>query len=90
MSLLTEGEKFGALEVVGLVSKEDEEPKYRLLCHRCKSDCVLCNEDALLSGRARMCWDCRQLAEMTPQQRAARAFRRWLYFTPSAVLDYVA
>jgi hypothetical protein len=83
MALLGEGERFGSLEVVGLVSAEDaEEPKYRLLCTRCESDCVTATQDALLAGRVSQCWPCAQLHRLTPHERTVLAFRRSLHLSP--------
>lgn len=91
MPLIDIGERFGQLECIGLVSgPEDEEERYRVRCHKCRSDSVTASADALLAGQARMCWDCRQFAQMTPQQRAALAFRRSLHLSPpSEELDRV-
>jgi hypothetical protein len=77
-ALVEAGEKFGSLEVIGLVSASDEEERYRLRCHRCKFDGVLCNVSALLTGRARLCYDCAEQSRLTPQQRTTIAFRRSL------------
>jgi hypothetical protein len=90
MALLTVNEKFGQLEVISLLS-DDPEERYRLLCHRCKYDGVLCNVGALLTGRARLCYDCNALARATPHQRVLAAFKKQLDLSPAQeVLDYAA
>ena len=78
-ALLDAGEKFGALEVVSLVSApNDPEERYRLKCRRCRNDGVTASADALLKGRARLCYDCNALATLTPHQRVVVAFKRKL------------
>ena len=88
--LLLENERFGNLVVVAPVNAtEDEDQKYRVRCLKCNSDCVTATEDALLSRRVRECWDCRQFAKMTDEQRAALAFRKTLDLSPERILDHV-
>jgi hypothetical protein len=84
MALIDNGERFGHLEVVGLLSDDPEdEPRYGLRCHRCKCDGVTAREDSLLSGRVKLCYDCNALAKMTPHEKVVIAFRRSLDLTPT-------
>lgn len=77
MSLLLGNERFGQLEVIGLLSHDpDGEARYRLRCLRCKTDSCTAREDALLAGRVKVCFDCAELARMTPHQRAVLATKR--------------
>jgi len=72
------GEKFGQLECI-----EEVAPDYwRCRCLRCKTDCCTATVDALLGLRARVCYDCAELAKTTPHQRVVAAFRRSLQLTP--------
>ena len=84
MTALTEtGERFGQLECIALVSAPDEpEERYRLLCHRCKYDGVLCNVSTLLTCKVTQCFDCAEQSRLTPQQRTVIAFRRSLQMSP--------
>jgi hypothetical protein len=78
MALLIEGERFGQLEVI-----EKAAPDYwRCRCLRCKYDGALATVDALVTCKVTQCFHCNELAKMTPQQRAAFAFRRSLHLTP--------
>lgn len=89
--LIPIGERFRDLEVTGhLPTPEDENPRYRVRCLRCKSDCVTATENALLMGRVTMCWDCRYLASLSAAQRSRMAARQKfdLTYVPP-VLDHL-
>lgn len=88
--VIVEGERFGNVEVVGLISQdEDGEPRYRLRC-RCGTDCCTAREDALLLGRVSQCYDCDELSKMSDREKTLRAFRRSLGMSPEPLpLDWV-
>lgn len=80
------GTKFGQLEVI-----EEVSPYYYACgCQRCRFDGALATADALLTGRVTMCFDCAELAKMTPHQRVVLAFFRKLDLsTEQEALDNV-
>jgi hypothetical protein len=77
LALLSPGEKFGKLEVVGVVTDY-----YRCRCLNCGSDGVLASGDALRNRRASQCFDCSQLQKMSPHEKVVLAFRRRLDLSP--------
>lgn len=77
-ALIEAGERCGALECIEEVAPD----YYRCRCLRCRYDGVLCNVSALLTGRAKTCYDCNALAKATPHQRVVMAFRRRLDLSP--------
>ena len=90
VALLREGERFGSLEVLSLIGQdEDGEPRYRARCLRCRTTCCTVREDALLCGRAKLCFDCTQLARMGDREKRLIAFRRSLQMSPSPLLDWL-
>jgi hypothetical protein len=77
-ALIEARDRFGALECIEEVAPD----YYRCRCLRCRYDGALATVDALLTRKVTQCFDCAELARMTPGQRALMAFKRSLDLSP--------